>query len=197
MAQNPLQTLPPCRWIGPSALLNRVIVYIPGALPQAGMDRASGPSNRVIIYILRRDTDAAREPRRKSGRCRLGAIISSNRVRPRQRSRSGLSRLSQYPRFADDLLPSALKGPCRIARGASPGGPIDHTLSESPVWAVQASVPPLQGSVLVCSLFPGLAPWAVLLRPCRARISSFETTSLDRIRDWQPERMRSGLSSRT
>ena len=33
MAQNPLQTALPPVWIGPSAL-NRIIVSIPGALPQ-------------------------------------------------------------------------------------------------------------------------------------------------------------------
>ena len=37
---------------------------------------------------------------------------------------SASARLSQDPRFADDLLPSTLKGPCRTARGASPPSPV-------------------------------------------------------------------------
>ena len=46
MAQNPLQTVLASIWIGPSAL-HRVIVFIPGALPQAGMDRAFSPVEMV------------------------------------------------------------------------------------------------------------------------------------------------------
>ena len=50
MAQNPLQTALPRVWIGPSAL-NRIIVSIPGALPQAGIDRAFGPPETGQITV--------------------------------------------------------------------------------------------------------------------------------------------------
>ena len=42
MAQNSAQTVLLLGWVGPSAL-DRVVVSSPGALPQAGMDRAFGP----------------------------------------------------------------------------------------------------------------------------------------------------------
>ena len=57
MAQNPLQTALPSVWIGPSAL-NRVIVSIPGALPQAAIDRAFGPQEIVQITVLVRTKSA-------------------------------------------------------------------------------------------------------------------------------------------
>ena len=60
--------------------------------------------------------------------------------------------------------------------GVSPGV-TGCAVQKSPVRAVQASAPPFQGSLPVCSLFPGLAPWAVLRRPCRAHFPGSEAAS--------------------
>jgi hypothetical protein len=48
MAQSSVQTVLLLGWIGPSAL-NRVVLSSPGALPQAGMNRAFGPLEMVQI----------------------------------------------------------------------------------------------------------------------------------------------------
>ena len=48
MAQNSAQTVLLLGWVGPSAL-DRVVVSSPGALPQAGMDRAFGPPGIVQV----------------------------------------------------------------------------------------------------------------------------------------------------
>ena len=45
---NSLHTVSPFGWVGPSAL-ESIVVFTPGALPQAGMDRASGPLDMVPI----------------------------------------------------------------------------------------------------------------------------------------------------
>jgi hypothetical protein len=75
MAQDPLQTALPPVWIGPSAL-NRIIVSIPGALPQAVIDRAFGPQEIVQITVLVRTRSAeganhislGQRPRKRSNR---------------------------------------------------------------------------------------------------------------------------------
>jgi len=57
MAQDALQTVFQSEWIGPSAL-NRVAASIPGALPQAVIDRAFGPPETVQIIVLIRTKSA-------------------------------------------------------------------------------------------------------------------------------------------
>ena len=76
MAQNPLQTALPSVWIGPSALLNRVIVSVPGALPQADMVRAFGAfrsdQNCNLRSLWRAEgpiyTSLGQRPRKRSDR---------------------------------------------------------------------------------------------------------------------------------
>jgi hypothetical protein len=75
MAQNPVQAALPSVWIGPSAL-NRLIISIPGALPQAGIDRAFSPQEIVQITVLVRTKSAeganhislGQRPRKRSDR---------------------------------------------------------------------------------------------------------------------------------
>ena len=57
MAQNPLRAALQSVRIGPSAL-NRVVVSIPGALPQAVIDRAFSPPETVQIAGLIRTKSA-------------------------------------------------------------------------------------------------------------------------------------------
>ena len=56
-AAPPLQPVLQSLWIGPSAL-NRVVASIPGALPQAVIDRAFGPTETVRITVLIRTKSA-------------------------------------------------------------------------------------------------------------------------------------------
>jgi hypothetical protein len=75
MAQKPLKAVLQSVWIGPSAL-NRVIVSVPGALPQAGIDRAFGPPGNasIIVFIRTRSAEGAnhnslgQRPRNRSNR---------------------------------------------------------------------------------------------------------------------------------
>ena len=82
----------------------------------------------------------------------LPALFRPPEVRPDE--------IISEPAHCNELLAVGPERAGRTARGVSPGA-IDQP-QQSPVRAAQASASPLQGSVLVYPLFPGLAPWAVL-----------------------------------
>jgi hypothetical protein len=73
----------------------------------------------------------------------------------------------------------ALKGPSSEAQGASPG--TCNRMEPSPERAAQSACAALSGLCLSLQPIPGLAPWALLFRPCRASSFAQLTTALYRI----------------
>ena len=116
MAQNPLQTVLASIWIGPSAL-HRAIVSIPGALPQAGMDRAFSPVEMVNGQF----------PSQRVDQRPICPIVSSNlEVRTKSAEGANHNSLGQRPRKCRNERGTRAESPpyrlIRINSSARSGG---------------------------------------------------------------------------